>query len=85
MANSQEKMDRNYYKEGQKIHLLKKDFRSTVLNLLKALTQIMGKDVKETRSTMHKQQKMQKKKKLQILIHYKKETIRNSEAIKFNN
>jgi len=55
MANSQEKTDRNYYKEGQKIYLLKKDFRSTVLNLLKALTQIMGKDVKETRSTMHKQ------------------------------
>ena len=54
MANSQEKTDRNYYKEGQKIHLLKKDFRSTVLNLLKALTQIMGKDVKETRSTRHK-------------------------------
>ena len=57
-------MDRNYYKEGQKIHLLKKDFRSTVLNVLKALTQIMGKDVKETRSTMHKQQKMQKKKEI---------------------
>lgn len=64
MANSQEKTDRNYYKEGQKIYLLKKDFRSTVLNLLKALTQIMGKDVKETRSTMHKQQKMQKKKEI---------------------
>lgn len=64
MANSQEKTDRNYCKEGQKIHLLKKDFRSTVLNLLKALTQIMGKDVKETRSTMHKQQKMQKKKEI---------------------
>ena len=48
-------MDRNYYKEGQKIHLLKKDFRSTVLNVLKALTQIMGKDVKETMSKIHKQ------------------------------
>lgn len=55
MANSQEKIDRNYYKEGQKIYLLQKDFRSTVLNLLKPLTQIMGKEVRETRSTKHKQ------------------------------
>ena len=45
----------NYYKEGQKIYLLQKDFRSTALNLLKPLTQIMGKEVRETRSTMHKQ------------------------------
>ena len=55
MANSQEKIDRSYYKEGQKIYLLQKDFRSTVLNLLKPLTQIMGKEVRETRSTKHKQ------------------------------
>ena len=55
MANSQEKIDRNYYKEGHKIYLLQKDFRSTVLNLLKPLTQIMGKEVRETRSTKHKQ------------------------------
>lgn len=60
MANSQEKIDRNQYKEGQKIHLLQKDFRSTVLNLLKVLTQTMDKEVRETRSTMHKQQKTQK-------------------------
>ena len=60
MANSQEKVDRNYYKEGQKIHIRKR-LQINCLKSAQALTQIMCKDVKETRSTMHKQQKMQKK------------------------
>lgn len=49
MAHSKEK------KETQLLDLLDKDFKSTVLNILKCLIETMGKEVKKTRKMIQEQ------------------------------